>query len=93
MEFRILGSLEVLDEGRAITLGGSKQRALLALLLLHPNETLGTDRLIDELWGERPPANAAKSVQMQISRLRKVLAGEAAKAPPAWSLRASAATS
>jgi DNA-binding SARP family transcriptional activator len=77
MEFRILGSLEVLDEGRAITLGGSKQRALLALLLLHPNETLSTDRLIDELWGERPPANAAKTVQMQISRLRKVLAGEA----------------
>ena len=77
MDFRILGPLEVLEEGRAITLGGSKQRALLALLLLHANETLSTDRLIDELWGERPPANAAKTVQMQISRLRKVLAGEA----------------
>ena len=77
MDFRILGPLEVLDEGRAITLGGSKQRALLALLLLHANETLSTDRLIDELWGERPPANAAKTVQMQISRLRKALAGEA----------------
>jgi DNA-binding SARP family transcriptional activator len=77
MEFRILGPLEVLDEGRAITLGGSRQRALLALLLLHPNETLSTDRLIDELWGERPPANAAKTVQMQVSRLRKALAGEA----------------
>ena len=76
MDFRILGPLEVLDEGRAITLGGSKQRALLALLLLHPNETLATDRLIDELWGERPPARAAKTVQMQISRLRKALAGE-----------------
>ena len=74
MDFRILGPLEVLDEGRAITLGGSKQRALLALLLLHANETLSTDRLIDELWGERPPANAAKTVQMQISRLRKALA-------------------
>ena len=77
MDFRILGPLEVLDEGRAITLGGSKQRALLALLLLHANETLSTDRLIDELWGERPPANAAKTVQVQISRLRKALAGEA----------------
>jgi predicted ATPase/DNA-binding SARP family transcriptional activator len=74
MDFRILGPLEVLDESRAITLGGSKQRALLALLLLHANETLSTDRLIDELWGERPPANAAKTVQMQISRLRKALA-------------------
>jgi DNA-binding SARP family transcriptional activator len=73
MDFRILGPLEVLDEGRAVVLGGSKQRALLALLLLHANETLTTDRLIDELWGERPPANAAKTVQMQISRLRKAL--------------------
>jgi DNA-binding SARP family transcriptional activator len=77
MDFRILGPLEVLENGRAITLGGSKQRALLALLLLHHNETLSTDRLIDELWGERPPANAAKTVQMQISRLRKALAGDA----------------
>jgi DNA-binding SARP family transcriptional activator/class 3 adenylate cyclase len=76
MDFRILGPLEVLEEGRAVALGGSKQRALLALLLLHANETLSTDRLIDELWGERPPANAAKTVQMQISRLRKALAAE-----------------
>jgi DNA-binding SARP family transcriptional activator len=76
MDFRILGPLEVLDEGRPITLGGSKQRALLALLLLHVNETLSTDRLIEELWGEHPPAKAAKTVQMQISRLRKALAGE-----------------
>jgi DNA-binding SARP family transcriptional activator len=78
MDFRILGPLEVLDEGRAVTLGGSKQRALLALLLLHANETLTTDRLIDELWGDRPPATAAKNVQMQVSRLRKALAAEAA---------------
>ena len=73
MDFRILGPLEVLDEGRAVVLGGSKQRALLALLVLHANETLTTERLIDELWGERPPAKAAKTVQMQISRLRKAL--------------------
>jgi DNA-binding SARP family transcriptional activator len=77
IEFRILGPLEALDEGRAIALGGSRQRALLALLLLHANETLTTDRLIDELWGERAPANAAKTVQMQISRLRKAMAGKA----------------
>ena len=77
MDFRILGPLEVLDEGRPIALGGSRQRALLALLLVHANETLSTDRLIDELWGEHPPAKAAKTVQMQLSRLRKALAGEA----------------
>ncbi len=76
----MLGPLEVLDEGRPITLAGSKQRALLALLLVHLNETLSTDRLVDELWGERPPANAAKTVQMQIVRLRKALAGEAGNA-------------
>jgi DNA-binding SARP family transcriptional activator/tetratricopeptide (TPR) repeat protein len=75
MDFRILGPLEALDEGRRVALGGSKQRALLAVFLLHANETLSTDRLIDELWGERPPATAAKTVQVYISRLRKALAG------------------
>ena len=52
----------------------AKQRALLALLLVHANETLTTDRLIDELWGEHPPARAAKTAQMHVSRLRKALA-------------------
>jgi DNA-binding SARP family transcriptional activator len=75
MDFHILGPLEVVDEGRAVSLGGSRQRALLALLLLHANETLSTDRLIDELWGEHPPPTAARIVHVQISRLRKALAG------------------
>jgi DNA-binding SARP family transcriptional activator len=74
MEFRILRPLEVLDEGRPVALAGRKQRALLALLLLHANETLTPDRLIDELWGDRPPATAAKALQAHISRLRKALA-------------------
>jgi predicted ATPase/DNA-binding SARP family transcriptional activator len=80
MEFRILGPLEVLDEDRAVILGGSKQRALLALFLVHANETLTTDRLIDELWGERPAetaAKTAKTVQMQVSRLRAALGADA----------------
>src|SRR5947209_3032813 len=75
MDFRILGRLEVLEEDRAVTLAGSKQRALLALLVLHANETLSADRLIDELWGERPPATATKTLQVHISRLRKALEG------------------
>ena len=75
MEFRILGPLEALDRGRSVGLGGTRQRALLAVLVLHRGETLSTDRLIDELWGEHPPATATKSVQVYISRLRKALAG------------------
>jgi DNA-binding SARP family transcriptional activator len=74
MDFRILGPLEALEGGRPVALGGSKQRALLALLLLHANESLRSDRLIDELWGERPPAGAEKTLQVHISRLRKALA-------------------
>src|SRR5262245_37236951 len=73
MQFRILGSLEVFEDGREVALGGSQQRALLALLLLHANETLTLDRLIDGLWGEHPPATAAKTVQVYVSRLRKML--------------------
>jgi DNA-binding SARP family transcriptional activator len=75
MDFRILGPLAVVDDDRAVALGGNKQRALLGLLLVHANETVSTDRLIDELWGERPPATAAKALQVQISRLRRALVG------------------
>ena len=75
MEFRILGHLEAVDEGRILTPRGAKQRSLLALLVLHANETLSTDRLIDELWGEHPPTTAAKTLQVHISHLRKTLAG------------------
>jgi DNA-binding SARP family transcriptional activator len=73
MDFRILGPLEVLGDERRLTLGGDKQRALLALLLINANRTLSSERLIDELWGERPPPSAAKTLQAHISRLRKAL--------------------
>ncbi|HEX2504165.1 MAG TPA: BTAD domain-containing putative transcriptional regulator, partial [Miltoncostaeaceae bacterium] len=78
MEFLILGPLEARADGRALALGGAKQRALLALLLLHRNEVVSTDRLIDGLWGEAPPATAAKVVQVYVSRLRKLLGPSAA---------------
>ena len=74
MDFHILGPLQVLDEGQEVPVTGSKQRALLALLLLHANETFSTDRLIDEVWGEDPPVTAGKALQVHISRLRKALA-------------------
>ena len=73
MEFRILGPLEALEEGLDVAPAGSKRRALLALLLLHANETLTIDRLVDELWGEHPPATAARTLQAHVSRLRKAL--------------------
>jgi len=63
MKFRILGPLDVSNDSRPIALDAPKQRALLGVLLLHPNETVSTERLIDELWGERPPATATKVLQ------------------------------
>ena len=73
MEYRILGPLEVCDGERSLALGGAKQRALLAVLLLHRGEVVSSDGLIDALWGERPPPTAAKSVQVYVSHLRKAL--------------------
>jgi YVTN family beta-propeller protein len=70
-EFRILGPLEVQDNGRLAPLGGTRQRAVLAILLLHRGEVVSLDRLVDELWGERPPDTATKTVQVYVSRLRK----------------------
>jgi len=74
MEFRILGPLEVVDRGRVLALGGARQRALLALLLTRVNEIVSADRLIDELWGERPPKSAGNALQYHVSQLRKALA-------------------
>ena len=74
MEFRILGPLEADDdEGKPAQLGGPKQRAVLADLLLNAGHTVSRDRLIDDLWGDRVPQTAAKMVQVYVARLRKVL--------------------
>ena len=73
MDFRLLGPLEVTEHERPLALGGTKPRALVALLLLHANQVVSADRLIDELWGDEPPATAAKSLQVHVSRLRKEL--------------------
>src|SRR5262249_3451210 len=81
MEFRILGPVEVVEGGRAVPLGPSKQRALLALLLLHVNEVVSRDRLIYDLWGERAPRTSATSLHTYVSRLRKVLEAENATEP------------
>src|SRR6187431_789344 len=88
MHFRILGPLEAVAGGRVVALDAAKQRALLAILLLHANEPVGTDRLIDDLWAGRPPATAAKVLQKYISQLRKALGnGSILTRPAAYELR------
>src|SRR5438105_1251870 len=73
MEFRILGPLEVVEDGRALALGGAKQRALLAALLLERNRVVPAERLIDALWDDEPTETAAKALQVYVSQLRKLL--------------------
>jgi len=75
-EFRILGPLDVRENRHSIDVGGGKQRALLAVLLLHAGETVSTDRLADALWGEQPPTSATSSMHAYVSRLRKALGRE-----------------
>jgi WD40 repeat protein/DNA-binding SARP family transcriptional activator len=74
LEIRVLGPLEASANGHRLALGGGKPRAVLAMLALRSGETVSTDRLIDGLWGGRPPATAVKLVQLYVSRLRKMLA-------------------
>jgi YVTN family beta-propeller protein len=73
MQFRLLGPLEASLDGVELDLGSRKQRAVLALLLLNANRVIPTDRLIDELWGERPPETARSALQVYIAALRKSL--------------------
>jgi DNA-binding SARP family transcriptional activator len=85
MDFRILGPLEVYDGERRVALGGAKQRALLGLLLLHANEVVSSDRLVDELWGE---ADRSKALQVAVSRLRKAIGPDVlVTRPPGYELR------
>ena len=73
VEFRILGPLEVAAGERLLELGRPKQRAVLAILLVHANRTVSLEHLVDELWGEEPPAQAIASLQAYVSHLRRLL--------------------
>ncbi len=88
MQFRLLGPLEVVDDGdRVLALGGRKQRSVLAVLLLHANDVVATERLVDEVWGEAPPATVAKSIHVYVSRMRKELGdGRLVTRPPGYAL-------
>src|SRR5215468_7059254 len=88
MQFRILGPLEVVDDqGTPVLLGGGRQLALFALLLLNANEVVSTDRLVDELWSEEPPATAEKIVRNYISLLRKQFGDRLVRREPGYVLR------
>src|SRR3712207_8948704 len=73
MDFRILGPLEVRGEGGPLALGGTKPRAVLAVLLVHANEPVSAEQMAVALWGQDAPAGAVKTVQVHVSRLRKAL--------------------
>jgi len=88
LEFRILGPIEVRSNGEALPLGGPKQRALLAVLLVDAGRAVSTDRLIDALWGEHPPKTAGTSLQNFVSQLRKLLGPDVlVTKPPGYLLR------
>src|SRR5919108_933126 len=77
MEVRLLGLVEADLDGRALVLGGAKQRAVLAMLALRANAPVPVDQLVEGLWGEQPPQSAPKMVQSYVSQLRRLLKGRA----------------
>jgi DNA-binding SARP family transcriptional activator len=86
-DYRILGPLEFADESGSHLLGGVKQRAVLALLVLEAPKPVSTDRLVDALWGEQPPRTALTSLQNFISQLRKIVGPEVlVTKPPGYAL-------
>jgi DNA-binding SARP family transcriptional activator/pimeloyl-ACP methyl ester carboxylesterase len=87
MEFRILGPLEVRDGATPVRLGGRRQRALLARLLLDANRTVAVDRLLDDLWGDDVPDSGVKMVHIYVSQLRKLLPqGMLVTRPPGYAV-------
>src|SRR5262245_18601880 len=88
MEFRVLGPLEVVADGEPLALGGTRQRAVLALLLTRRHEVVSVDRMIDELWGGKPPRTAANTLQYYVSQLRKTLGPDRILTrPPGYTIR------
>jgi WD40 repeat protein/DNA-binding SARP family transcriptional activator len=76
VHINLLGPIEAVSNDGAVSLGGAKQRAVLAMLALQAGSTVSADRLIDGLWGDRPPASALKLVQLYVSHLRRAIGEE-----------------
>jgi YVTN family beta-propeller protein len=81
LEFRVLGPLEAIADSVPLDVGGSKQRSVLALLLLRANEVVPRERLIDDLWGENPPATARDTLKVYVGRLRRLLSPNGGSGP------------
>jgi len=77
VDFRILGPLEVIHDGRAVPLPGARQRELLALLLLDAGRVISAERLMEDLWGEDQPSAGRTALRVRVSQLRKALPGGA----------------
>ncbi|MCY7417102.1 MAG: winged helix-turn-helix domain-containing protein, partial [Chloroflexi bacterium] len=89
VEYGILGPLTCHDDGQAVELGGSRTRAVLAILLLERDRVVSADRLIELVWGEDPPPTAETALQGHVSRLRRILGRWAIETrPPGYLLRA-----
>ena len=87
MEYRILGPVEVVQEGPPLSVKGKKPRALLALLMLRRNEPVPTEVLTEELWGDKAPATAANTLQVYVSQLRKIVGDRVSREGSAYRLR------
>jgi DNA-binding SARP family transcriptional activator len=87
VEFRLLGPLEVVDDGCALPLGGTKQRSVLAMLLLNANSVVSSERLIDTVWGDAAPVTVDNVLQGFVSKLRRLLGVALESRPPGYVLR------
>ena len=86
--FRLLGALEIERNGESVPLGGQRQRALLAVLVLNAGRVVPTDTLVDRLWGEEPPRTAVTSLQNAVGALRRALGADAVETrAPGYVLR------
>ena len=82
MEFRVLGALEVIGPSGVVKIGSGLQRAILAILVLHVGETVSTDHLMDEIWGDDPPPSAHHAIGVHVSRLRRALGVDCIESQP-----------
>jgi DNA-binding SARP family transcriptional activator/pimeloyl-ACP methyl ester carboxylesterase len=87
VELRVLGPIEVVEDGRSISVSAAKERVLLASLIAHVNEVVDVDRLIDSLWGAQPPRSAQKTLQTYVLHLRRLLGDRLVTRPPGYLLR------